>query len=730
MKKIKTKYIIIVFLLCLNIILPQNRWQFVNPLPTGFNLYNVNKDSYNNLWVIGEFGTILKSVDNGDTWETIAINYTENLYDSEIINEKIWIVGQNGLIIYSNNLGFSWIKQTINTKKSLLKIQFIDENHGWIMASDSLVFRTEDGGINWQQIRINNIWPLNDLTFINKDKGFLLSGYYNQANLDVDPWTAGELFKTNDGGLTWLKADSGDTKYSSIFFLNDQIGFMSVHNLNIGRMLLKTTDSGNNWDTLSNSFVWDQIYFTDEQNGIAIGGYFLGKTTDGGLNWEIKTEINTPSLSSKLKSIYPNDQNLFIVGTEGNILRSNDFGENWNRLNSTINFYYASLRGVTFANRNIGYIYGDQYLEYPNHKPILLSTVDGGKTWNNLLSPDSNYVSILKVYNNILWASSNTKLFRSDNNGTSWIEIIDVSINNDEQIRDIFLFNNQHIVLLAGRRVYQSTDGGSNWSNTTEFGVAFLKQFIRITENKWIILGHSGFTEPNYITENSGLIWTEFSHKFTTMQFLNENIGYAIDSSLYKTTNGGITWELINQSLKDIAYWTSRLYFYNESVGWLNSSDFLYHTKDGGSTWVKEYGIKSILNWNGPALSIISETEAWAVGSNGHIFKLTPGSFSNVEVNNLKIPRNINLFQNYPNPFNPSTIISYLIPSVGTSHDLSVQLKVFDVLGKEVATLVNEEKPAGTYEVKFNANRLTSGVYFYTLTAGNFIQTKKMILLR
>lgn len=90
-----------------------------------------------------------------------------------------------------------------------------------------------------------------------------------------------------------------------------------------------------------------------------------------------------------------------------------------------------------------------------------------------------------------------------------------------------------------------------------------------------------------------------------------------------------------------------------------------------------------------------------------------------------KLPETFNLFQNYPNPFNPSTKISWQSP-VG-SHQT---LKVFDVLGNEIANLVDEYKPAGTYEVEFNAIKLSSGVYFYKLQAGSFVETKKMILLR
>jgi len=88
------------------------------------------------------------------------------------------------------------------------------------------------------------------------------------------------------------------------------------------------------------------------------------------------------------------------------------------------------------------------------------------------------------------------------------------------------------------------------------------------------------------------------------------------------------------------------------------------------------------------------------------------------------------LYQNYPNPFNPSTKIRFTIPQGERSETQDVILKVFDVLGSEVAILVNEEKSSGNYEVEFNASSLPSGVYFYQLKAGPYIETKKMILMK
>jgi hypothetical protein len=99
---------------------------------------------------------------------------------------------------------------------------------------------------------------------------------------------------------------------------------------------------------------------------------------------------------------------------------------------------------------------------------------------------------------------------------------------------------------------------------------------------------------------------------------------------------------------------------------------------------------------------------------------------TNVEYNADNFPSEYELFQNYPNPFNPTTIISYQLPTSGF-----VTLKVFDILGNEVATLVNEEQTSGKYEVDFyGVKGQSSGVYIYQLRAGSFIQARKMLLLK
>ena len=166
------------------------------------------------------------------------------------------------------------------------------------------------------------------------------------------------------------------------------------------------------------------------------------------------------------------------------------------------------------------------------------------------------------------------------------------------------------------------------------------------------------------------------------------------------------------------------------SIGWIagyNSSTgkgIILKTTDGGVNW--ESQLNKISPWLN-SIYILNDLTGWAVGEGGAILKTTNGGVTIVEQENNNFSQTVDylLEQNYPNPFNPITILLYAIGS-----RQFVTLKVYDLLGREITTLVNEEKPAGTYEVEFDGTGLPSGVYFYQLKAENFIETKKMILLR
>jgi hypothetical protein len=127
---------------------------------------------------------------------------------------------------------------------------------------------------------------------------------------------------------------------------------------------------------------------------------------------------------------------------------------------------------------------------------------------------------------------------------------------------------------------------------------------------------------------------------------------------------------------------------------------------------------------------------AWTIGDLGYNpywvdAQVVYDLITNVENDkNAEYPKTFQLYQNYPNPFNPITKIKFTIPSVGAYGNTPVHLKVYDVIGNEVATLVDEVRPAGEYEVEFEANGLTSGIYLYKLSSGTFVEIKKMLIIK
>jgi hypothetical protein len=147
----------------------------------------------------------------------------------------------------------------------------------------------------------------------------------------------------------------------------------------------------------------------------------------------------------------------------------------------------------------------------------------------------------------------------------------------------------------------------------------------------------------------------------------------------------------------------------------------ILHTSNGGANWVS---LNSNTNNTLRSVYFPAGNVGYAVGHNGTIRKTTTG-FVAVEPVSSVIPDNFSLGQNYPNPFNPASKIRFDIPSASVT-----KLVVFDASGREAGTLINQQLSAGTYEIDFNGANLSSGVYFYRLTAGEFTATRKMILTK
>jgi hypothetical protein len=177
---------------------------------------------------------------------------------------------------------------------------------------------------------------------------------------------------------------------------------------------------------------------------------------------------------------------------------------------------------------------------------------------------------------------------------------------------------------------------------------------------------------------------------------------------------------------------TFRSVFERSGTGNAPPRSIRYKSFDG-NIWTQSAQVSDASN----DVTGLQKPEVADIDGSTPVFAFVGGNYTNVYFDNFSwtpsdineisgdLPEIYSLEQNYPNPFNPSTSIQFRIPE-----NSFVSLKIYNVLGKEVSTLMNEEKNAGTYEVNFNASALSSGVYFYKLEAGNFVQTKKMILMK
>jgi photosystem II stability/assembly factor-like uncharacterized protein len=215
------------------------------------------------------------------------------------------------------------------------------------------------------------------------------------------------------------------------------------------------------------------------------------------------------------------------------------------------------------------------------------------------------------------------------------------------------------------------------------------------------------------------------TNTYNAVFFTDNQIGWAVgDNGIIIHTTDGQNWNAqTNPDPQSRSLYS--VFFLNSDEGWaVGGNGIILHTTNGGTTWKVEANGLTTAFLTG--VQFTSSTNGYVVGNNKTLLKYT--LLTSLE-DEEEQPTEFKLEQNYPNPFNPSTSIQYTIGS-----RQFVQLKVFDVLGNEIVTLVNEEKPAGTYDVEFQSTvgsqQLASGIYYYQLRAGKYLETKKMILLK
>ena len=232
-------------------------------------------------------------------------------------------------------------------------------------------------------------------------------------------------------------------------------------------------------------------------------------------------------------------------------------------------------------------------------------------------------------------------------------------------------------------------------------------------------------------TTNGGINWTNYSIAMETWCLIGDDVNNDIiavgqssgASTIFKSTDFGSTWINVYTNAGTGVLYATGEEFIRDTMYAVGQNGMVARSVNGGTTWARQTtGIANNLNcvYNGHHQQIF----AIAVGENGTVIRTTN---SGVWVQNIstEMPLAFSLSQNYPNPFNPSTSIRYELPKNGF-----VRLVVYDALGREVETLINEKQSPGTYEVNWDATVYPSGVYFYKLTTEGFSETKKMMLLK
>lgn len=363
-------------------------------------------------------------------------------------------------------------------------------------------------------------------------------------------------------------------------------------------------------------------------------------------------------------------------------------------------------------------------------------TTDGGITWTNA-NPNPGIVNgtvyaIESFGADTAWCTTSpgaTFIYKTTNGGTNWTQVHTQA----GGFWNVIKFQNPNTGFIQGDPVgarwslWKTTDAGLTWDSAG----MFLPQ--NAAEAGWnnsaaLIGNHIWFGTNNtrvYHSTDFGSTWTSGpttgSLNTYSLHFTSPTVGIGGGTATVKTTDGGVTYgapvtvpgsgNILGIEGKGDNFWCGR-------------GAVIYRSTDGGATWALEHTAAGTVQ----AMDFYDDggcLKGWAVGATGSI-AMIDGTISGIGNSNIsETPASFKLNQNYPNPFNPSTTISFEMPKADV-----VELKVFDMLGREVASLVNGFRQAGTYRVDFNAIGLASGVYIYRIKAGDFVESKKMTLLK
>lgn len=302
------------------------------PFITAENLHSAVTKGENEVWLVGDFGIVYYSCNNGSNWEKQTTGTENHLFNAYFVdNQNGWICGLQGTILHTSNGGKTWEQQKSNTKRHLFSICFPDAQHGCAVGDMGTVIVTTDGGNTWTPMMKEEDVGFNSVSFPDVKNGWLVGEF-------------GTILHTTDGGKTWKPQVCKDIAPPP-----DEEAFMVMP-----------------MPTLY------YVCFKDSKRGL-IGGIegILLSTEDGGLKWK-KIPSNTKFSIFSLKI---NGEKGWAVGAEGNYLITTDGGKTWNKKDDVIKVRFW-LQGLSFRTDKDGFVVGS--------RGTVVHTTDGGETWKML----------------------------------------------------------------------------------------------------------------------------------------------------------------------------------------------------------------------------------------------------------------------------------------------------------------------------------------------------------
>lgn len=392
----------------------------------------------------------------------------------------------------------------------------------------------------------------------------------------------------------------------------------------------------------------------------------------------------------------------------------------WQVLNT---FTSNDLSHVCFVNQNTGII--------TSYSPNIYRTSNGGLNWSQYVYTNPNVwfwgihfsnestgwvigYNLNSPYNNVILSTTNS--------GINWAE----QYTGTGQMREIYFINSQ-TGFVSGDSFYKTTNAGNNWiaSNPQGYGSG-LGIFFWDQLTGWVG-GNSNNNNSVIKTTNGGINWaTQLSNisAMYSIKFTSLSTGYCAGlDGIRKTTNNGTNWTICYSCNHAIS-----LSFPGIETGWAvihNSnpnSRKIIKTTDSGISWqLQDITDSRLLNF----VYMLNANTGWVVGDEGLIYKTTNGGVTGIHLVSNEIPSEFSLSQNYPNPFNPVTKIRFDVPASG-----KIKFAIYDILGKEIQSINENNLSTGSYEYSFDGTDLPSGIYFYRLSSGNFTDTRKMVLIK